>query len=252
MSSFSLAGQTAIVTGASRGIGQAIAVALAEAGADIVGVGSTVKSAELSRAVVEATGRSYRSVGASLGDREDIYRAVAELHSLVGVPDILVLAAGINSRAAAVDFPDDAWDEVLAVNLTAPFLLARELGKGMVARGSGRIIFLGSLLSFQGGITVPAYAASKGGIASLVKGLANEWAAQGVGVNAIAPGYVQTEMNTALLANETRHRQVLERIPAGRWADASDIAGAAVFLASPAASYVHGVVLPVDGGWLGR
>lgn len=252
MSSFALTGQVAVVTGASRGIGRAIALALAEAGADIVGVASTIESAELSRAAIEATGRAYTAVAASLGDRDDVYRAVEQIEAVAGVPDVLVLAAGMNTRAPAVDFPDEAWDEVLAVNLTAPFVLAREMGRGMLARGSGRIIFLASLLSFQGGLTVPAYAASKGAVATLVKSLANEWASKGVGVNAIAPGYVQTDMNTALLADETRNRQILERIPAGRWASPEDIAGAAVFLASPAAAYVHGVVLPVDGGWLGR
>lgn len=250
--SLSLEGRTAVVTGASRGIGRAIAVALAAAGADVVGVGSSAASADAARTDVEALGRSYSGVVASLEDRDDVYRAIDDIRAIVPVPDIVVLAAGINSRAPAVDFPDDAWDEVLAVNLTAPFVLARELGRPMVERGSGSIIFLASLLSFQGGITVPAYAASKGGISSLVKGLANEWASKGVNVNAIAPGYVQTDMNDALLADATRHRQVLERIPAGRWARPEDIAGAAVFLASDAAAYIHGVVLPVDGGWLGR
>jgi 2-deoxy-D-gluconate 3-dehydrogenase len=225
---------------------------LATAGADIVGIGSSVESAEQSRRAIEATGRSYTALAVDLGNRDELYPLVAEIESRVGVPDVLVLAAGIQSRSPAVDFPDDGWDEVLAVNLTAPFVLAREFGRGMVERGSGRIIFLASLLSFQGGVTVPAYASSKGGIASLVKSLANEWASKGVGVNAIAPGYVQTDMNAGLLADSNRTRQILERIPAGRWADANDIAGAAVFLASPAAAYVHGIVLPVDGGWLGR
>jgi 2-deoxy-D-gluconate 3-dehydrogenase len=249
---FSLEGRTAVVTGASRGIGRAIAAALAEAGADIVGVASTPVSAEAARTDVERHGASYRALGADLGDRDEVYRLTREIRELVGVPDVLVLAAGINRRSPAADFPDDAWDEVLATNLTAPFQLAREVGREMVERGSGRIIFLASLLSFQGGLTVPAYAASKGGVASLVKAFANEWASRGVGVNAIAPGYVATDMNTALIADPVRQRQLLERIPAGHWASPEDIAGAAVFLASPAASYIHGVVLPVDGGWLGR
>jgi 2-deoxy-D-gluconate 3-dehydrogenase len=245
-------GTTAVVTGASRGIGLAIAVALAHEGADVVGVASSEQSADAAREPIERLGRRYRGLGANLADRADVNRLVADIHSAAGVPDILVHAAGINRRAPAAEHGDDLWDEVLAVNLTAPFILSRELGRGMVARGSGKIVFLASMLSFQGGLTVPGYAASKGAIAQLVKALSNEWASQGVNVNAVAPGYVDTEMNSALLADETRFEQISARIPAGRWAKPSDIAGAVVFLSSSASDYVNGTVLPVDGGWLGR
>ncbi len=241
-----------MVTGASRGIGLAIAVALAHEGADVVGVASTDASADNAREPVERLGRRYRGLAANLADREDVHRVVGDIHSAAGVPDILVHAAGINRRAPAVEHGDELWDEVLAVNLTAPFILTRELGRGMVARGSGKIVFLASMLSFQGGLTVPGYAASKGAIAQLVKALSNEWASRGVNVNAVAPGYVDTDMNSALLADESRSEQISARIPAGRWAKPSDIAGAVVFLSSSASDYVNGTVLPVDGGWLGR
>jgi 2-deoxy-D-gluconate 3-dehydrogenase len=241
-----------VVTGASRGIGLAIAVALAHEGADVVGVASTDASADNAREPVERLGRRYRGLAANLADREDVHRVVGDIHSAAGVPDILVHAAGINRRAPAVEHGDELWDEVLAVNLTAPFILTRELGRGMVARGSGKIVFLASMLSFQGGLTVPGYAASKGAIAQLVKALSNEWASRGVNVNAVAPGYVDTDMNSALLADESRSEQISARIPAGRWAKPSDIAGAVVFLSSSASDYVNGTVLPVDGGWLGR
>lgn len=245
-------GATAVVTGASRGIGLAIAVALAHEGCDVVGVASSESSADAAREPVERLGRRYRGLGADLADRADVHRVVGDIHTAAGVPDILVHAAGINRRAPAIDHGDELWDEVLAVNLTAPFILTRELGRGMVARGSGKVIFLASMLSFQGGLTVPGYAASKGAIAQLVKALSNEWAQHNVNVNAVAPGYVDTDMNEALLADETRFEQISSRIPAGRWAKPSDIAGAVVFLASGASDYVNGTVIPVDGGWLGR
>ena len=244
----SIQGSTALVTGASRGIGRAIALALAAEGANIVGVSSNAESANAIRAEVEALGVQYSGVSAQLQNRAEIYAML----DTVGAPDIVVHAAGVALRAPAVEHSDELWDEVIAINLTAPFIITRELGARMIERGSGKVIMIASLLSFQGGLTVPSYAASKGGVAQLVKAFSNEWASKGVNVNAIAPGYVETDLNQALLADETRHRQISERIPAGRWAQANDIAGAAVFLASSAADYIHGVVLPVDGGWLGR
>ena len=226
-----LAGKRALVTGARRGIGLAASQALAAAGADVLGV--------------SASGGDFTC---DFGDRDAVYALVEQLPEL----DILVLNAGTIERRPAADHGDDLWDRVLEVNLPAPFVLARELGRGMVERGSGKIIFTASLLSFQGGITVPSYAASKGGIAQLTKALANEWAPHGVNVNAIAPGYIATDNTRALQDDETRSRQILERIPAGRWGTPDDLGGAFVFLASSASDYVHGTVLPVDGGWLGR
>ena len=235
--SFDLSGKTALVTGARRGIGRAAAQALAGAGATVVGASASADD----RA-------EFPSFRCDFSDREAVYALVEELPTV----DILVLNAGTIERKPAADHGDDMWDRVLEVNLTAPFILARELGRSMVERGAGKIVFVASLLSFQGGITVPGYAASKGGIAQLTKALANEWAGKGVNVNAIAPGYVATDNTEALRGDETRSRQILERIPAGRWAEPDDLGGAFVFLASPASDYVHGVVLPVDGGWLGR
>ena len=235
---FDLTGKTALVTGARRGIGRAAALALAGAGADIVGVSASAGPDD-----------EFRSFRCDFGDRRAVYELVELLPEEL---DILVLNAGTIERRPAVEHGDDLWDRVLEVNLTAPFVLARELGRRMVERGSGKIIFTASLLSFQGGITVPGYSASKGGIAQLTKALANEWAPHGVNVNAIAPGYIATDNNTALRADPERSRQLLERIPAGRWGEPADLGGAFVFLASSASDYVHGVVLPVDGGWLAR
>ncbi|MGI9822162.1 SDR family oxidoreductase [Agromyces sp. Marseille-Q5079] len=242
----------AVVTGASRGIGRAIALRLARDGADIVGVGSSVDGLADAAADVRALGRRFDPLAADLADPHAALGLASTILERHGTPDVLVQAAGINRRAPAAEHPTDDWDEVLGVNLRSPFILARELGRGMLDRGSGKVVFIASLLSFQGGLTVPGYAASKGGIAQLTKALANEWAARGVNVNAIAPGYVATDMNEALQADPVRFRQISERIPAGRWATPDDIAGAAAFLASNDADYVHGIVLPVDGGWLGR
>ncbi|WP_343032772.1 SDR family oxidoreductase [Agromyces salentinus] len=242
----------AVVTGASRGIGRAIASRLARGGADIVGVGSSIDGLADAAAEVEALGRRFEPLAADLADPDAALDLASRITAAFGTPDVLVQAAGINRRAPAAEHPTADWDDVLGVNLRSPFILARELGRGMLARGSGKVVFVASLLSFQGGLTVPGYAASKGGIAQLTKALANEWAARGVNVNAVAPGYVATDMNEALQADPVRFRQISERIPAGRWATPDDIAGAVAFLASPDAVYVHGVVLPVDGGWLGR
>ncbi|GAB3710300.1 SDR family oxidoreductase [Mariniluteicoccus flavus] len=245
---FSLEGKTAAVTGASRGIGEAIAIALASAGADVVGVSSTGPAGGRAEREITALGRSFTPLACDLSDRAAT-RELAE--SLTGA-DILVNNAGTIRRTPAADHSDADWDHVLETNLSSAFVLAREVGRSMLQRGSGKVIFTASLLSFQGGVTVPGYTAAKHGIAGITKALANEWAGRGVNVNAIAPGYIATDNTEALREDETRSRQILERIPAGRWGSAEDIAGAAVFLASPAAAYVHGQVLAVDGGWLGR
>jgi 2-dehydro-3-deoxy-D-gluconate 5-dehydrogenase len=250
---FSLDGRLAVVTGARRGIGLAIADALAASGADVIGVsaGQEAGGGDV-RDRVEAHGRRFLGFAADLGDRAAVSDLVGRLDALDRPVDILVNNAGTIRRTPAVDHPDDAWDRVLAVNLTAPFLLARELGAGMVGRGRGKIIFTASLLSFQGGITVPGYTASKHGVAGLVKALANEWAPHGVNVNGIAPGYIATDNTQALRDDPARSGAILDRIPAGRWGRPEDLGGAAVFLASSASDYVHGAIVPVDGGWLAR
>ncbi len=249
---FDLAGRTALVTGCRRGIGKAAAVALAAAGADIVGVSASLEPGSDVAAAVEAHGRSFQPYRCDFADRAAVYDLIAAVRREVERVDILVNNAGTIARAPATEHPDELWDRVLEVNLTAQFVLTRELGREMLERASGKIVFVASLLSFQGGITVPGYAASKSGIAGLTKALANEWAAGGVNVNAVAPGYVRTDNTQALREDADRYAQILARIPAGRWAEPEDIAGAIVFLCSPAADYVHGAVLPVDGGWLGR
>ena len=249
---FDLSGRTALVTGCRRGIGRAAAVALAQAGADIVGVSASLEDASEVAAAVEERGRSFRGYRCDFADRAAVYDLVATVRDDVARLDIVVNNAGTIARAPAAEHVDELWDRVLEVNLTAQFVLTRELGRDMLARGGGKIVFVASLLSFQGGITVPGYAASKSGVAGLTKALANEWAGRGVNVNAVAPGYVRTDNTQALQDDSDRYEQILVRIPAGRWADPEDIAGAIVFLSSPAADYVHGVVLPVDGGWLAR
>ena len=249
---FDLTGTTALVTGCRRGIGRAAAVALARAGADIVGVSASLEAGDDIAGEVVATGRRFTPCRCDLGDRRAVHELVRQLVSDVPRLDILILAAGTIERAPAIEHADDLWDRVLEVNLTAPFVLARELGRRMVAEGSGKIVFVASMLSFQGGVTVPGYAASKGGIAQLTKALANEWAPFGVNVNAVAPGYIATDNTRVLREDEARSRQILERIPAGRWGEPGDVAGAFVFLSSRASDYVHGIVLPVDGGWLAR
>ena len=250
---FDLTGKTALVTGCRRGIGRAAASALAAAGADIVGLSASLEEGggEVGREV-RARGRTFRGYRCDLGDREATAAFLAELDRDVERVDVLVNNAGTIARSPAAEHADELWDSVLEVNLRAPFVLTREIGKGMLARGTGKIIFVASLLSFQGGVNVPGYAASKGGIAQLVKALANEWAGHGVNVNAVAPGYIRTDNTQALQDDPERHGQILQRIPAGRWGEADDLAGAFVFLASRASDYVNGVVLPVDGGWLAR
>jgi 2-dehydro-3-deoxy-D-gluconate 5-dehydrogenase len=248
-----LTGKTALVTGARRGLGRAISVGLARAGADIVGVSSTQEEAgsEVQR-LVEAEGVSFVGRSCDLSDRGDVYELLSWLAESGLQVDILANNAGTIIRQPAVAHDDEDWDHVLEVNVSAPFILARELGREMIERRSGKIIFTASLLSFQGGITVPSYTASKSAIAGLTRALANEWARYGVNVNAIAPGYMDTDNTEALRNDPQRSQAILERIPAGRWGADEDVAGAAVFLASVSADYVHGTVLTVDGGWMGR
>jgi 2-dehydro-3-deoxy-D-gluconate 5-dehydrogenase len=248
---FGLQGLTALVTGAGTGIGAAIARSLAEAGADVACHGNRHEPRDTA-ADISKLGRRAVVLSGDLSQPATPDQLVAATVDQLGALDILVNNAGIIRRSPAVDFSDDDWAAVLDVNLTATFRLCRAAGRHMLGRGRGKIVNVASLLAFQGGITVPAYAASKGGVAQLTKALANEWAARGVNVNAIAPGYIRTDNTAALAANETRNRQILERIPAGRWGDPGDLGGAVVFLASRASDYVSGHVLVVDGGWMGR
>jgi 2-deoxy-D-gluconate 3-dehydrogenase len=248
---FSLEGKTALVTGTGAGIGAAIAKALAESGADVVCHDRGDKARPTSEAI-RALGRRSVVISADLSQRDAQDALIANAVKEFGRIDILVNNAGLIRRAPAVDYSDEDWDLLLEVNLSAPFRLSRKVGKLMIEQGGGRIVNIASLLAFQGGILVPAYAASKGGVAQVTKALANEWAAKNVNVNAIAPGYIATNNTAALRADETRSRQILERIPAGRWGQADDVAGAAIFLCSEAARYVTGHVLVVDGGWMAR
>jgi len=250
---FKLDGKTALVTGCKRGIGKGFAIALAEAGADIVGVSQSLETSgsEVEKEVL-GRGRKFQGYACDFSDRQAVYAFVKQAKAEHPVIDILVNNAGTILRAPAAEHPDEYWDKVIEVNLNAQFILSREFGKEMVERGSGKVIFTASMLSFQGGITVPGYAASKGGIKTLTMGLANEWAAKGVQVNGIAPGYIATDNTAALQADPVRNPAILSRIPAGRWGDPKDLQGAVVFLASPASDYVTGITLVVDGGWLGR
>jgi 2-dehydro-3-deoxy-D-gluconate 5-dehydrogenase len=248
---FDLSGQTAIVTGANTGLGQGIAVALARAGAAIAAVGRS--SMEETRSLVEESGAAFLEITADLGSLEPIERIVAETLAWRGRIDALVNNAGIIRRADAIDFTEQDWDDVMNVNLKSAFFLSQAVARHMLSRqGGGRIVNIASLLSFQGGIRIPSYTASKSGLAGLTRLLACEWAGKGVNVNAIAPGYFVTNNTEALRNDPDRSGQILARIPAGRWGEPDDIGGAAVFLCSPAAAYVHGIVLPVDGGWLAR
>ena len=253
LEAFDLSGKTALVTGCRRGIGAAMTEALAAAGADIVGVSATLESTGSEvQSLVEACGRNFTGYACDLGQRSAVYDFVAAVKECEAPIDILINNAGIIRRTPAADHSDVDWDEVLEVNLSAQFVLARAFGKSMVERGGGKIVFTASILSFQGGITVPGYAASKGAIAQLTMALANEWAASGVNVNAIAPGYIRTDNTQALQDDTQRFEQILTRIPAGRWGTTDDLKGAVVFLSSPASSYVNGITLVVDGGWMGR
>ncbi|MDF7801426.1 SDR family oxidoreductase [Pontiellaceae bacterium B1224] len=249
---FKLDGKVALVTGCKRGIGKGMAVALAEAGADIIGVSATLEAGSAVEKEVQALGRKFTGYTCDFGDRAALHTFINQVKSDIPQIDILVNNAGTILRAPAADHSDEFWDKVIEVNLNAQFVLSRELGKEMVKRGSGKIIFTASLLTFQGGINVPGYAASKGGIGQLTMALSNEWAGQGVQVNAIAPGYIATDNTRALQDDEERSSAILERIPAGRLGTPDDFAGPVVFLASSASDYMTGHTMVVDGGWMGR
>jgi 2-deoxy-D-gluconate 3-dehydrogenase len=248
-----LAGKTALVTGCRRGIGRAAARGLAASGADIIGVSAALEhdGGDVGDEV-RACGRRFMGFRCDLSDRDSVHELVAELGRQAMPPDILVNNAGTIARRPAADHSDDLWDRVLEVNLSAPFVLTRELGRAMLDRGAGKVVFVASMLSFQGGINVPGYTASKSGLVGLMKALANEWAGQGVNVNAVAPGYITTDNTQALRDDPGRSAEILARIPARRWGTPDDLVGAITFLCSSASDYVHGAVLPVDGGWLAR
>ncbi|MEL0632957.1 SDR family oxidoreductase [Pseudoalteromonas carrageenovora] len=250
---FSLKGKTALVTGCSRGIGKAMALALAEAGADVIGVSASLPATGSDvETQVLARGQIFYAYQCDFSNRESLYAFINDVKKAHSKIDILVNNAGSILRDPAVEHSDEYWDKIIEINLNSQFILSRELGKEMVARGQGKIIFTASLLTFQGGITVPGYAASKGAIGQLTKALANEWASKGVNVNAIAPGYIATDNTEALRNDAERAKSILDRIPQGRWGTPDDFKGPTVFLASDASNYMNGSVLLVDGGWMGR
>jgi 2-deoxy-D-gluconate 3-dehydrogenase len=250
MDIFSLKGQVALITGANRGLGQAMAAGLAEAGASVAVVGRTSAPQVIEK--IRAQGVRGEFYSHDLADIDGIPDLVARVKADFGRIDILVNNAGMQCRHKAAEFPKKDWNRVIDVNMNAVFFMCQEVGKIMLEQKRGKIINMASLLSFQGGLTVPAYAASKGGVAQFTKSLSNEWASQGINVNGIAPGYMDTEMNTALIGDPTRSRQILERIPAGRWGRPEDMVGAVIYLASPASDYVNGAIITIDGGWMGR
>ena len=252
LDSFKLKGKTALVTGASSGIGQAMAIALAQAGADIVAMSLPFKGKDETGRMVKALKRRYKSYDVDFAKRKSLYAAIASVKKDFEVIDILINNAGTILRKPAAEHPDEYWDKVIEVNLNSQFIITREFGKDMVKRGRGKIVFTCSLLSFQGGILVPGYAASKAGVARLVMAFANEWASRGVNVNGIAPGYIATENTRALREDPVRAKTIMERIPAGRWGEPGDFAGPVVFLSSAASDYMNGAVVVVDGGWMGR
>lgn len=247
---FSLQGQVALFTGGGRGLGKAMVEGLAKAGADVAVVGRHAQADVIE--AIEATGRRGKFYEFDLANLDGIPDLVARVKADFGRIDILVNNAGVQSRHPAAEFPRKDWNFVIDVNMNAVFILCQEAGKVMLAQGRGKIVNVTSLLAFQGGLTIPAYAASKGAVAQFSKTLANEWASKGININCIAPGYMDTEMNTALKADATRSRQIMERIPAGRWGKPEDMVGAVVYLASPASDYVNGATIVIDGGWLGR
>lgn len=253
LDSFNLEGKTALVTGCKRGIGKAIVEAFAEAGADIIGVSASLELAgsEVEKAV-KAKGRSFKAYQCDFSDRKALYEFISKVNDENKKVDILVNNAGTILRQPAAEHPDIYWDKVLEINLNAQFILSREFGKKMIEQKSGKIIFIASLLTFQGGITVPGYAASKGAVGQLAKALSNEWASHGVNVNAIAPGYIATDNTQALRNDAERSEAILSRIPQGRWGEPEDFKGPAVFLASKASNYMNGSIITVDGGWMGR
>ncbi|WP_339714335.1 SDR family oxidoreductase [uncultured Kriegella sp.] len=253
LNKFNLKGKTALVTGCKRGIGKAMAVGLAEAGADIIGVSATLeKHGSMVEQEVTALGRKFKAYACDFSNRESLYEFINIVKDDFPTIDILLNNAGTILRAPAVEHSDEYWDKVIEVNQTAQFVLTREIGKEMVNRGEGKIVFTASLLTFQGGITVPGYAASKGAIGQMTMAFANEWASKGVNVNAIAPGYISTDNTEALRNDPERSASILSRIPAGRWGKPEDFAGPVVFLCSDAAAYMNGTTMLVDGGWMGR
>lgn len=251
LTSFNLKGKVALVTGSSRGLGAGIALALAEAGADVVIHGSHAQPNETAKRLREIGANCFEVVG-DVSDAAVCARLVDQVVEHFGAIDILVNNAGTIRRAPAVEYSEEDWRAVIETNLSSVFRLSKHAGKHMLAKGYGKIVNIASLLTFQGGIMVPSYSAAKGGVGQLTKAFANEWAGKGINVNAIAPGYMATDNTAALRANPERSRQIMERIPAGRWGSPEDLAGAAVFLASAASDYVHGHILVVDGGWLSR
>ncbi len=250
---FRLDGKTALVTGCKRGIGKSMAIALAEAGADIIGVSASLEptGSEVEQAII-ALGKNFKSCACDFSDREALYTFIRKVKLENESIDILVNNAGTIKRAPAVEHGDELWDHVIAVNQSAQFILTREFGKEMVSKGNGKIVFTASLLTYQGGITVPGYAASKGAIGQMTMAFANEWAGKGVQVNAIAPGYIATDNTKNLRNNPERAEAILARIPAGRWGEPDDFKGPIVYLCSPASDYMNGSIMTVDGGWMGR
>ena len=249
---FDLTGRKALVTGGNRGLGRGMAEGLLEAGADVAVMGRSQSIFSTAQELGEIAGREVVAVKADLSDRDQLRTGFEECLAQLGTLDILIVNHGIQRRHPAEEFPLAEWDEVLEVNLTSMFLLDQLAGRVKLAKGKGKIINVASLMVFIGGITVPAYAAAKGGVGQLTKALSNEWAGRGVNVNAIAPGYMATEMNEALIADPDRSKLISARIPAQRWGQPDDMKGAAIFLASDASDYVNGAIIPVDGGWLGR
>ncbi|MEO5563886.1 MAG: SDR family oxidoreductase [Chitinophagaceae bacterium] len=250
---FNLSGKTALVTGCNKGIGKGMALGLAEAGADIIGVSATIElSGSKTEKEVTALGRKFKAYQADFSNRDSLYAFTKKVLAENPAIDILINNAGTIRRAPAAEHSDEYWDQVIAINLDSQFILAREIGKHMLQRGSGKVIFTCSMLTFQGGVNVISYAASKGALGSVVKGLSNEWAGKGINVNGIAPGYIATDNTQSLQDDPVRNKAILERIPAGRWGTPEDFKGAAVYLSSAAGSYVNGTIMTVDGGWMGR
>lgn len=253
MLNFRLDHKTALVTGCNKGIGLQIAIALADQGSDIIGVSSKMTvNGQTVREAVESRGRKFYAYDADFNNRTSLYKFLKQVTTDHPKIDILINNAGNIKRAPAAEHPDDFWDDIININLNAQFLITREIGKQMIKNGYGKIVFTASLLSFQGGINVPGYAASKGAIASLIKAFANEWAKYNITVNGIAPGYIATDNTAPLRADAERNASILSRIPAGRWGEPEDLTGGFVFLSSPASDYVNGTILTIDGGWMGR
>ena len=248
---FKLDGKTALVTGGNKGIGKGYATALAEAGANIISVSYESDFTEIEK-IVTSLGREFKGYTSDFSNRDSLYSFIKQVKEENSKIDILINNAGTILRNPIVDHSDEYWDKVIEVNLSAQFILTREIGKGMIERGYGKVVFIASLLSFQGGITVPGYAASKGAVKQLTQAFSNEWASKGININAIAPGYISTDNTAALRADENRNKAILERIPQGKWGTPEDLMGTVVFLSSPASDYLNGGVILVDGGWMGR